>query len=162
MIGQHAPTSDVERLAAQIARLEERVGDLLRPTPLVRTYTPTLGGVTLGDGSIPVKRYSVDENRWVDCDVVVAFGTTSAVTGRVTISLPVEAAPGAVPRASAWFGDSGATNYQAFVTMDATTAYLDALNASTTYGSLAISGAGVPVALGNLDTIVLGIRYLAA
>ena len=41
MIGQHAPTSEVERLAAQIARLEERVADLQRavPTPWV---APTL------------------------------------------------------------------------------------------------------------------------
>ena len=59
MIGQHAPTSDVERLVQRIARLEERVADLQRaqkPNPLgplgEMAYDTVTGGVGGGTTTI--------------------------------------------------------------------------------------------------------------
>jgi hypothetical protein len=55
-----------------------------------QSYTPTFTGFTLGDGTIEVAKYSQIGNT-VHCKVQVTLGSTSAVTGSITIGLPVSA-----------------------------------------------------------------------
>jgi hypothetical protein len=54
-----------------------------------QNYTPTLGGITVGNGSI-AGRY-LKRGRTVDFSVLLTAGSTSAVTGLVTIGLPAAA-----------------------------------------------------------------------
>jgi len=95
MIGQHAPTSEVERLAAQIARLEERVADLQRARVAPEfTYTPSLTATSVNPnvGSTAVRdgQYQVVDGRCRGRATVYAQGSgIAAGTGSYRVSLPV-------------------------------------------------------------------------
>jgi hypothetical protein len=52
------------------------------------SYTPTFSNFTLGNGTINVAKYS-KLGKIVNVKVNVTLGTTSSVTGRIGISLPI-------------------------------------------------------------------------
>lgn len=97
MIGQYAPTSDVERLVQRIARLEERVADLQRASSPVKTYTPTLTATTTNpnNGSTAIRdgEYEIIGGRCRGRATVYAQGSgIAAGSGSYRLSLPVPVA----------------------------------------------------------------------
>lgn len=95
MIGQHAPTSEVERLAAQIARLEERVADLQRAQPTPWTAPTLLNSWVNFGGADQVAQYRRSGDI-VQVRGVVKSGTVGFVPVFV---LPV----GYRPQLNQWF-----------------------------------------------------------
>ena len=106
MIGQHAPTSDVERLVQRIARLEERVADLQRSLVPLRPFTPVLSAVTtdpsLGSLGSVGGDYTVEGGRCRWAATIVFDGSgVSAGSGAYRVLLPV------APKASITFRHVG-------------------------------------------------------
>ncbi len=61
-----------------------------------QSYTPTVANFTKGNGSI-VGSYCVDANNMCDFEVAVALGSTSSVTGAMTVTLPLASLGGGPP-----------------------------------------------------------------
>lgn len=72
-------------LAARVEALEASVG-----APVVRSYTPSLGNVTLGNGTITGWWQQV--GGVVTATVRLVCGSSTSFTGNVTVGLPVDAA----------------------------------------------------------------------
>lgn len=82
------------------------------------SYTPTFTNFTLGNGTISVAKYA-KLGKIVLLEVEVVLGTTSSVTGRIGISLPVTAAR--VDRTSGPVAlTAGAANSYGFAAMGTT------------------------------------------
>jgi hypothetical protein len=106
VIGQHAPTSDVERLVQRIARLEERIADLQRSLVPLRPFTPVLSAVTtppsLGTLGSVEGDYTVEGGRCRWAATIVFNGSSvSAGSGAYRVLLPV------APKASITFRHVG-------------------------------------------------------
>lgn len=56
----------------------------------LQTWTPTPTNYSVGNGTLSA-RY-VQTGKWVQCRVILTFGTTTTITGAVSFSLPVTAA----------------------------------------------------------------------
>jgi hypothetical protein len=52
----------------------------------LQTYSPSLTGVTIGNGTVTAKRHRADG--WDDVTVKIVLGSTSAITGLIQVSLP--------------------------------------------------------------------------
>ena len=85
------------------------------------TYTPTFTNFTKGNATI-VARYA-ESGKAVNVFVEVILGSTSSVTGSVTVSLPVTAATNALnSRGIGGCADSGVRTYSAVAVLNSTTA----------------------------------------
>lgn len=151
-----------------MALLEQRDRDLedwiARGGPAAATsYTPTLGGISLGNGTLSA-RYSIDLNGYCDMDAVVVLGSTSSVSGRITVALPAAApaATNSVPRVGAYFEDAATSLYSVIASMDSTTLYLDGVGAAGSYAAQTFTSSTIPFTWGSGDKVVVAVRYLAA
>lgn len=73
-----------------------------------QSYTPTITGITIGNGTVVGRYYRQRDT--VLMEVLVTLGSTSAVTGAVTVSFPVTAAR-SKHVGSAVAAPAGAANY---------------------------------------------------
>ena len=120
-------------------------------------YTPTLTNLTLGNGTLDYKYHRSDG--WIDYYGRFTLGSTSAVTGLPTISIPVASVSQVSLVYTSQFNDSGATVYPAWASINGTTLQMYALNASGTYLSVAVPSATVPFTWTTADSIDFGLRY---
>jgi hypothetical protein len=160
---QHSDINDaVEALEAKVAIGNTVLG-------VYTAYTPTWANLTVGNGTVTTAYARV--NDFVHYFGKIVFGSTSAITGSVSVSLPVnlDANIAATTRAllgialmrdvsaGAQFLGNGAVS-----TGSATTAILEVANASGTYSSLNGLSSTVPMTWANTDILFWNLYYKAA
>lgn len=111
-------------------------------------YTPTFSGTTLGNGAV-AGEYAIDANGTVTFSAVFVLGSTSAVTGSVTCTLPVTGAPQTIGQINCAFERPG-FEIVGGVTDRATTYVVTyAATAGGTYVGFAALSATVPFSWGT-------------
>ena len=129
-------------------------------------FTPTLGGVTLGNGTRNA-RYT-KFNKLVHYFGRFDFGSTSAITGQITIDLPAAAYSAGVaadgqPAGWCQFTDAGIATYTGLVLRISNTSfYLYPQNTAGTYANLAGTSATIPFTWGTNDSFTWNVVYEAA
>lgn len=125
-------------------------------------FTPTFTGYTRGNGTS--QSYYTRVNKLVFVSCFETLGTTSSVTGSITMTLPVTASRiSSIPTSRAYIEDNGILLYWATVLPAATTAVT--LSTDLTNGTYANNGgtsATVPMTWGNLDKFQFAFVYEAA
>ena len=97
------------------------------------SYTPTFTNFTLGNGTITYAKYA-KLGKIVCIEVVITLGSTSSVSGRIGVSLPVTAAFAANKTNSTCQLDAGAISGTGSMTLGSTTRIdLYAQNVAGTY-----------------------------
>jgi hypothetical protein len=123
-------------------------------------YTPTVTGITLGNGTVAGTFKQVDKE--VDFEVVFTFGSTSALTAQPTFTLPATALK-ANWAVKANILDSSAAVYFDTVAIATSTTVVGAFTASTVAAGnyqTVISTRPMTWAVG--DVLYIAGRYLAA
>jgi hypothetical protein len=127
-------------------------------------YTPTLGGITIGNGTVAA--YYTRVNKLVYGSVYITLGSTSAITTTVTFSLPVTAATnsaGLLMGNGYYFDNSTSETYLGTsFRSNTTTCTPFASVASGTYLVRSVINATVPVVYGTNDLLVYQFTYEAA
>jgi hypothetical protein len=128
------------------------------------SYTPTLGGITIGNGTVVGSFTRV--NKLVYGSVTVTLGSTSAITTTVTFSLPVTAATNSAALfvgTGYYFDTSSGETYVGYSYRSSTTAITPfVIYAAFNYAVRGIINATVPVAYGTGDAITYQFCYEAA
>jgi hypothetical protein len=128
------------------------------------SYTPTLGGITIGNGTVVGSFTRV--NKLVYGSVTITLGSTSAITTTVTFSLPVTAAANSASLLIGngyYFDTSTSETYLGVSFRSNTTTCTPFVSASAgAYLVRSIINATVPVAFGNGDSLVYQFTYEAA
>jgi hypothetical protein len=151
-------------LNAHLQTLAETTQEALdeRAPAVSTTYTPTFTGLTLGNGTVSA-RYSKVGNIIVD-EIVVTFGSTTAVTGNVIIG-GMQAALTNSPFYTGFANlhDAGSTFFVGTVRQESTTSVAVAAQlASGTYVTAATLSATVPHTWAVNDQIIVKTVRLAA
>lgn len=130
------------------------------------TYTPTLTGITLGNGTISAS-YTKSGNLIFD-DITITFGSTTAVTGSVTISGLQSAASGTASPQTRFVGtvnlrDTGSAYYVGAVrAASATSIQVYAVNVGGSWASVNDLNSTTPHTWAVGDQIVINtIRRIA-
>jgi hypothetical protein len=127
------------------------------------TFTPTLQGITIGNGTITASYTRVQKQ--IHLQVFITFGSTTAVTGTMGITLPVTATSAEVNCSigTARILDSGTGYFAGHMYLAATTVtYLTALGATGTYATDLFSSSTVPMTWAVNDQLGFSINYTAA
>lgn len=128
------------------------------------SYTPTFTGFTLGNGTVSASYSRIGDNVFVR--VIINLGSTSSVTGAMTVSNPVtnSAADYAfIGTAVLWaFGGSGALNTGTIWESATGSSTIFASNASTTYLGNTDLSATVPFTWGSGNFMRFQFQYKAA
>jgi hypothetical protein len=126
------------------------------------SYTPTFTNFTLGNGTIERAHY-VQIGKTVHLDIYVVLGSTSAVSGRIGISLPVTALYAFTPTAVTCALTAGAANSEGRVAFASTTRLdLYALNVAGTYPANANISSTVPGTWAASSFFAFKLTYEAA
>lgn len=121
------------------------------------TYTPTTTNITIGNGTWASSYMQIGKT--VHLKVRFTLGSTSAITGAATFSLPVTATGFGYGVANLNRG----SNYPGISAISGTTNVVaNAVNAAGTYAVLASTSATVPGTWAAADVISLSISYEAA
>lgn len=124
------------------------------------SYTPSLSGLTIGDGTLTGAFVRIGDT--VLFRVSIVFGSTTAITGNVTVGLPTTAASAAFV-STGMLEDSGSARYVAFTFATTTGVEIYPLDTSGTYGRLNnVLSATVPFTWTTGDFIRLSGAYEAA
>jgi len=122
------------------------------------TFTPTVSsGLTVGNGTWSAVYMQI--GKIVHLRIRFTLGTTSAVTGVLSLGLPVT---GATASYAAGLLTVGGSNYPAAVTSGSTSVNTYAQNAAGTYLTRANTSATVPGTWGSADSFNIAITYEAA
>lgn len=116
-------------------------------------YTPALGGVSLGDGSLNFT-YWVSEGRvWVDGKITL--GGTSSISGEVTVDAPMSMVGGSVNdlRGSASLYDAGVLVRPGAVVQHSAATAVRVRSFNATTGNLTALSATSPFTWGSGDSI---------
>lgn len=108
--------------------------------PVWFNYTCTTAGLTMGNGTL-VAKYKIS-NKITTVAVNFTLGSTSAVTGNVTFSVPISSVTSSM--LSAWLQDAGTNTYGGLITIYSTTATAYAINTAGTYMAVATLSSTVP------------------
>lgn len=126
------------------------------------TFTPSFTNFTLGNGTIDRAAYE-QIGRSVDVFVRVTLGSTSSVTGAITLTLPVTGLSTSAYGRGTIYDSSATTYYHATVQgLTTTTVRLMALNAAATYTTEAATSGTVPMTWATGDIFLMTFRYEAA
>ena len=125
------------------------------------TYTPTLGNVVIGNGTI-VARYQ-QTAKVVNFSIKVTFGSTTTISNSPSITLPVSA------NSQAYFianvTDSGVASYTAngiIPTADLTRIYLDLIDTTSSRAASAVFSSTSPFTWGTNDNFSISGSYEVA
>lgn len=126
-----------------------------------RSYTPTVTNFTKGNGSIGGS-YVVDANNMCDFEVSVVLGSTSAVTGGMTVTLPlasITSGPPPIGQVEFYIGGIGAgyMHFNGGAPTIFTPCYISSLA-----GALTQFGVGAPAAWGTGNGFWARGRYRVA
>ncbi len=154
-VWQDFPSTATPLSAARMQHIEDGIADLGADWA---SYTPTLGGATLGNGSAT--------GAFVQIGKTVAFraqftlGSTSTVTGNFTISLPVTASNGNFV-ATGTIEDSGTARLPAMCFGQTTSVLVYAIGTDTTFAYFRPFSATVPFTWTTGDFILVSGVYQA-
>ena len=128
------------------------------------SYTPTATNFTTGNGTITGNYTRV--NKLVYGSVTINLGSTSAITGNMTVTLPVTAATNSASLIIGngfYFDTSASETYLGFSQRSSTTAFtLFLIGSGGTFSARGIVNATSPVVFGNGDAIIYQFFYEAA
>jgi hypothetical protein len=124
------------------------------------SYTPTLTGITLGNGTISAK-YSLI-GKTVNVRFYFTFGTTSAITGDIRIALPSSPASGGNVPLGIALTNAGGTSVVGFCSVFGAEIYTRFMNASGTYVTQTSATSTVPGTWANTNFLSVSITYEAA
>jgi hypothetical protein len=123
------------------------------------TWAPTVAGLTKGNGSETAKYFRVGP--LVCCFYRFFFGSTSAITGDVSVTNPFTSVVQIA--GSGYILDSGTTSYDASVTGSAASVAVRPILTSGTYATgLTVFSATVPMTWTTNDEFVLNWAFLVA
>ena len=120
------------------------------------TWSPTLAGITKGNGT-EIARY-VKIGKTVIFNYSFTLGSTSAVTGNLSITLPSTAANGAY-NVTSWVEDSGVAAYPYFCAPNTTSVLVFGIITTGTYASAFNTSSTVPFTWGTNDNIRIAGQY---
>jgi hypothetical protein len=126
------------------------------------TWTPTITGLTVGNGSWDGEYHRSDG--WCDFRARFTWGSTSAITARLLMTLPVaQAKLTQQSQFNVGFADIGGSYYPgtSSLTGNATQTYLDVINTGATYAIMNAASATAPFTWGATPghTIDIAGRY---
>lgn len=158
---QHANANDA------IEAIQAFLGSGASIAGAYQSYTPTYTGLTLGNGSVDARYCRI--NKFVHVNGRITLGSTSAVTGVITVSLPVSASTlyqtlNFVPMGVATFIDATGNFFSGCVTGSAntTTATIYANGVGGTYLTFVNTSATVPFTFDTGDRIQFNFSYQAS
>lgn len=125
------------------------------------TLSPT--NLSIGNGSYSAKYTQIGKS--VRCVIQIVFGSTTSVSGSITINLPVTAGNAGYPirLGTASILDSGTVDFEATVVGNgASTCFLNVLGASGTYVTPIACSSTVPMTWAVNDQITMNFTYEAA
>jgi hypothetical protein len=126
------------------------------------SYTPTFTNFTLGNGTL-TRRHYARLGKIVVLDVVVTLGSTSSVTGRIGVSLPVTSAFNFTQPTVMCDLTAGGVNSNGVASQSSTTQIdLYALNIAGTYPTRANTSSTVPGTWTTGNTFAFQYTYEAA
>ena len=135
--------------------------------PVWQAWTPTLTNLTAGNGTTVARYYQ--DGKLVVGYFLFTFGTTSSISGSVSVSLPVNMSTSypqtrVVPIGTANFEDDGTQTYFGVTGgyRDLQRFFVFVYNASATYVTQSTTSSTVPFTWGNLDAIFVNFVYEAA
>lgn len=124
-----------------------------------QSWTPTWSNITLGNGTVAAwyKRASGDCRFYV----ALTFGTTTSVSGRLGITVPITLYNTLEPATfTAQAQDVGTATYGLICSPSTSTVfYVDAIGTASTYGSATSSSASIPFSWGSTDRLIIAGRY---
>lgn len=124
------------------------------------SYTPTLGGVTLGNGTVTATY--IRSGKRVDWQLVLTLGSTSALAaGPITVSLPLTASSTTSP-ASNTTGDAIDAGGPAYYAVRAIPNSTTAISLTTNGSPVSGIGTTTPFTWINPDVLAVGGWYFAA
>ena len=126
------------------------------------TWTPTLTGITIGDGTVSGQYTKI--GRIVHCKLLVTLGSTSSVTGSISFPLPT-VANAAVGHTvgSGYFVDVGTGYFPALVRVPSTTTVnVDAIDTSGADAKGRGASATIPFTWTTGDQVAISLTYTAA
>jgi len=164
--GIEYPTASdfIAPLNAHLQTLAETTQEALdaRTPAALTTYTPSFTGLTLGNGTV-VAKYCKVGGVIVD-EIVITFGSTTAITGGITIG-GMQAANSSAALFTGWVNlhDAG-TIYYTGVAKQASSTSVEILAQSTSgaYAAVATISATVPHTWATGDQIIVKTVRLAA
>lgn len=122
------------------------------------TFTPTVsGGLTVGNGTWSAGYMQIGKT--VHLRIRFTLGTTSAVTGALSLGLPVT---GALASYGVGLLTAGGTSYPATLLSGTTSVNIYAQNAAGTYLTRTNTSATIPGTWASTDSFNLAITYEAA
>lgn len=127
----------------------------------VTSFTPTFGGVTVGNGTL-TGNYVVVGRNLVIGTATFTLDSTSAVTGSTTLTVPIGEVQNlaGLPCGNVTFVDSGTTNYYGpLEVVGSTTLGTRVLNVAGTYASRATTTGTVPFTWTTGDSIAVQFFY---
>jgi len=120
------------------------------------TYTVTAGGITIGNGSITGRQFRIGKICFFS--IRVLLGSTSSITGAVTLSAPYNNAVGEVP-VNVAFQDSGSAQMPGCGLIIGGTVYVLAIKTDGTYAGQGTISSTVPFTWANTDQIMINGCY---
>ena len=138
------------------------INDALQTLGVYTAYTPTWTNVTIGNATVDVSYWQA--NKFVYVRGRVVWGSTTSVSGVITMNLPVTAKAVTFPViGQAHFDDAGVAAYYGAVMQASTTnVQFWAFNAAGTYVRETVTSATVPMTWGTNDTLTFVFTYEAA
>ena len=128
------------------------------------SWTPTLSGLTLGNGTMAGSYVQI--GKFVHATLYVVFGSTTSVTGNMTFTYPTGAASCATVT-NTYIGtvrmlDAGVQNYSGMVIVNSNNTFsFFAQNSASTYTIPDIARVGVPFTWNTNDEFQLSMTYEA-
>lgn len=121
-------------------------------------YTPTLTNITLGSGGTSAFYYQV-VGKTINVRGKITLGTTGALTGAATFTLPVNSILADQFFGNATLQDTGVAFYQGQVRVMTSTGIVYAVNAGGTHSVLTQTSATIPFIWASPDVIYVNFDY---
>jgi hypothetical protein len=124
------------------------------------TWTPSLTGITTGNGTVTAKYLQI--GKMVQFRFKFQLGSTSAITGGPTITLPVAQASGAHLSFPVLYGDFGLRFHAGMSSTESGVISLFAINTGSAFAETAGISSTVPFTWTTNDSLVANGTYEAA
>ena len=132
----------------------------LKYTGAWTSYTPTFTGLTVGNGTLTANYNKIGKVMFMR--VSLNFGSTTAITGSVSMSMPGSGQPGVYTTTNAIYEDAGVGFYVGNIVIFGATAYLGSIRSSTTFAQHEGLNATNPFTWTTNDGIFINASYEVA
>jgi hypothetical protein len=121
------------------------------------TFTPTLNGVTIGNGTVVARYQTIGKT--VNVFYKLTFGSTTSVTGTPNLNTPTTAAQTQFIDGGSLMQDTGSAVYMGQVFYTAGAAYPQAMATNATYASTVSLSSTIPHTWANTDILTIVFSY---